>query len=185
MDRNRDEIIVESGIALVKKYGAVFPIDELCTMINISKKTFYTHFPTKNHLMERILQLLTNKWKQESALHEDHNGNIRAAFLSIFLYHLDEITNFNTRFFSGLKLKFPQEYLIIDDYFRQVRAKLLKILQEGQKNNKVSSGYNLELFLEKETAFFDYLCSKHYMFVSKDDYVKLLELSLDGILINH
>ncbi len=100
------------------------------------------------------------------------------------MYHLEEISHFNMHFFSGLKLKFPQEYLLIDDYFRQVRQKLLKILKEGQESHKVRTEYNLELFLEKETAFFDYLCNQNYIFVSKDDYVKLLELSLDGILIN-
>ncbi len=180
---DKDKEIIEAGIVEVKKYGAIFPIDDLCSRINISKKTFYSCFRTKNQLLEKIIYHLIDKWKSESRIQAGQQTDVKTAFLKIFIYHLDEVTNFNSNFLSGLRLKFPNESSIINAYFDDVRTQLLNILKEGQKNNKVKKGYNLEIFLQREVAFLEYLRNKNHVLKSKEDYIKLLTLSLECILV--
>ncbi len=79
-------------------------------------------------------------------------------------------------------MKFPKEYVAMDDYFAEVRKHLLNILEEGKRLNVVKEGYNLEVFIEKEISFFEYLQKKHHLFQNKEDYIRLLNLSLDGLL---
>lgn len=179
---DKHEIIIEEGILQIKKYGAVFPIDELCAKLSISKKTLYSHFPTKNDLIKKILDRVIEKWRSECCQNMTSQTDAKGAYLEIFLYHFEEITTFNTNFFGSLKLKFPKEFLIIDAYFSEVRTQLLEVLREGQKNKQIKHDYNLEMFLEKETAFFEHLFSKHHVITFKEDYIKLLNLSIEGLL---
>ncbi|HVD99488.1 MAG TPA: TetR/AcrR family transcriptional regulator [Cytophagaceae bacterium] len=184
METTKDESIVDAAITHLKNHPlSWFSIDELCASISISKRTFYTYFETKNKLVEKIIQKLISKWKSECMQTAAQANTTKASFLAVYTYHLNEVISFNSDFLNGLKLKFPGEYAAMDEYFAEVRAKLLKILEEGRAKKEIKEGYNLQIFIEKEISFFEYLQKKHYVFTAKEDYIKLLNLSLDGLLI--
>lgn len=179
----KEDLIVDSAIGQMKKHpNSWFSIDELCASLSISKRTFYQYFETKNKLVERIIYRLVNKWRTESARTIQSAGTVKEAFLDVYTYHLNEIISFNSDFLNYLKLKFPGEYDVMEQYFAEARRQLLNILEDGRKRKEVKEGYNLEIFIEKEIAFFEYLQKKHHVFTVKEDYLRLLTLSLDGLI---
>src|ERR1700748_2265940 len=113
MTADKEDTIIESAISYIKKYGIGFSIDDLCAAISISKRTFYMFFDTKNQLMEKIISRLIEKWKTEYTENLLLAKDSKASFLIIYTYHLNEITNFKSDFLNSLKLKFPNEYVIM------------------------------------------------------------------------
>lgn len=183
-DINKEEVIVSEAIGHLKNHpSSWFSIDELCVALSMSKRTFYSYFQTKNQLVEKIIDKLISKWKSECTANAATSDSIKTSFLAVYTYHLNEVIGFQNDFLNSLKLKFPREYLPMDDYFKDVRKHLLKILEDGRKQNKIKEGYNLEVFIEKEISFFEYLQKKHYVFSSMEDYIRLLNLSLDGLVV--
>ncbi|HEY8399701.1 MAG TPA: hypothetical protein VIK89_00490, partial [Cytophagaceae bacterium] len=175
--------ILEEGINQLKRFGPGFSLDDLCAAINISQKTFYSFYQSKNYFLQQLLLTLVNDWRlnlQNSTL---VNKDIKNTIISILTYHIDELIEFNVNFLRNLRTKFPKESLIIDGYYNELTQELLSILTEGKKNNQVRKDYNLKAFLEKEKVFFEYLLTNYNILIVKDDYLKLLELSLDSILI--
>jgi AcrR family transcriptional regulator len=181
METDKEDALIESAIVYIKKYGIGFSIDNLCAATSISKRTFYSFFSTKNRLVEKIISRLIDKWESECAERVLLARDSKSSFLAIYTYHVNELTSFKSDFLNSLKLKFPNEYAIMGDYFIGVRKKLLKTLQDGRKNKEIKQEYNLEIFIEKEISFFEYLQKKHHAFPNKEDYLKLLNLSLEGL----
>ncbi|RAS73333.1 TetR/AcrR family transcriptional regulator [Priestia endophytica] len=47
--------IMEEAIKLLKLKGVKFTMNELATELSVSKRTLYEHFPSKNHLINKIV----------------------------------------------------------------------------------------------------------------------------------
>ena len=183
MEKDKTEGLIEAGINYLKLYGAGFSVDELCAKSGISKKTFYTYFESKSVFLEKILTEIVNGWRSATHNNLGTGKDIKNSCLTIITYHIDELLGFNSGFLRNLRTKFPKESIIIDNYYEELTGNLLSIFVKGQKNNLVKKHYNLNIFLKKEKVFFEYLLFNENIFQQKEDYLKLLSLSVEGILI--
>lgn len=181
----KDKIyILQKGIVHLKYFGPGFSLDELCDKIHISKKTFYIYFKSKNEFLKKLLILIVDDWKLNAQIFLLSDTNLKNSFLAIITYHIEELISYNPNFLRVLRLKFPKESLIIDGYYQQLSNELLSMLLNAQKNNQVRKECNLKAFLQKEKIYFEHLLFKENIFQAKEDYLKLLNISLEVLLIN-
>ncbi len=132
----KSEILKTAGELFTKCGLRSVSIDDICTQIHISKKTFYTYFPTKEDLIKDLLAVI-RKHKEEIAEANCRTENaIDHALREINILRTDKSKKaFN--FYYDLRKYYPK---IAEQHEAAERETMFKYLCIGIRNG-IEQGY--------------------------------------------
>lgn len=125
-----EQRIIEEGKKLIEKYGfRKFTMHELADNLRISKKTIYTHFKDKDHLISSICDsIIANDLEEMQRIineKEDYVEKLRAVF---FIYNIRMLRK---QYLNELKKYFPHDWEKFSAFSENRRQFVRNIYREG------------------------------------------------------
>ncbi|NNJ52384.1 MAG: TetR/AcrR family transcriptional regulator [Ignavibacteriaceae bacterium] len=109
-------------------------MDSLASELQMSKKTIYKYFSSKDELVEIVVLSFMNEVKNriDLVIKEEDNSLVRA--LHLFEVMRDVTTKFSDKWVKDIRLHLPNLWKIIDEFrTKRAYAVLGSIIQQGQK----------------------------------------------------
>jgi len=148
--KNQETAIIETALKLFKRNGiAGVSMDDISSMMKISKKTIYKNFENKESLVEKVVDHLFEKHFRFIESEEINKLNVSEKILGIYNYGINEMLQFRPIFYQDLVKYHTQAF-----YKYQIHRKKLvfdyikKILEEAQIEGAIDKSININLFCE-------------------------------------
>lgn len=161
-------------------------MDEVAKDLQISKKTIYKYFPSKENLIEEIAECISNSRSIKIQEIIDSKENVVTKFIGLLNYNCKEDTNTTDKWLQDLKRHTPRVWEKIDN-FRSEKIILIlsKLIKQGKKE-KLIEDFPAEIII---TSFLstvrsvinpDFLQNSRLTFTDAFRYT--FEMLLNGIL---
>ncbi len=158
--------IVETALKLFLENGIkAVSMDDVARALGISKRTLYTYFPSKDELLVKCLELMSEKqddsWQQ--GITEGKN------FIEFFLDRLYETQMFmqtvNPAFLSDLtKLNFHAAQSVFSENIEQRRLNIAELIERGKKDGFIVQDIDSDsisyVFFQKDPEKVRYMLSR-------------------------
>lgn len=124
-------------------------MDDISSDLNISKKTLYTFFKSKNCLVkETIDSIFDGHFKTIDRIIAKEKTPIEKVIL-IYRYAINQVIAYDSAFFFELKKYHVQSHKQYEQKRREiVFNRILGLLEEAQKAGEIRKDVNLNLFCE-------------------------------------
>ena len=134
MDKQKNNII-DHGFKEIFRGGIKsFTIDNLASILRISKKTIYSLFPSKEILIDKIIKhKLSSIDKEIENILRDNKCPLEA-FCKINNRQIKLISDIDINKVAELKIKYPDIWVYIERHRKNKRSVLSKIFKEAQKH---------------------------------------------------
>jgi AcrR family transcriptional regulator len=134
MNEEKDKILSAVKEIYLKKGFYKTSMDEIAKELNISKKTIYKHFATKESLVEEVVN--DNLLKIGNKLDEIFNSNSTA--IEKIVEHINFVSNtifkYSDDFAHDLRMHSPHLWNKIDEFRTQkIQNYLSKIIEQGKR----------------------------------------------------
>jgi len=172
------ENILNKASDIFFKYGFKnITMDDIANKLNISKKTIYLYFKTKEALVvECVLYFLQSLLKEIKDLEQSNNDPLEKVIL-IYKMGFENSRYFRPSFLFGLKRHYPRaftQYEIFEDNL--VTEIIYKLLNDAKNKGYVKKDVNLELVCEIFFLRFDNIA-----FI----YTNLFDRYTENVLLQH
>tara|TARA_Y100000996_G_scaffold244813_1_gene192541 strand:- start:534 stop:1136 length:603 start_codon:yes stop_codon:yes gene_type:complete len=139
MDKQKNNII-DHGFKEIFRGGIKsFTIDNLASILRISKKTIYSLFPSKEILIDKIIKhKLSSIDKEIENILRDNKCPLEA-FCKINNRQIKLISDIDINKVAELKIKYPDIWVYIEKHRKNKRSVLSKIFKEAQKHGYLRS----------------------------------------------
>ncbi|MBS1515593.1 MAG: TetR/AcrR family transcriptional regulator [Bacteroidetes bacterium] len=161
-------------------------MDELARELQISKKTIYKYYASKEKLVEHIVKdkLMCDSGKVEEFLKTDDNVVIK--IMKILNLNRERFSCMGEKWFRDLQLHTPQLWLDVDKFREQmIEATLKRLIQQGKKE-KLIEDYPAEIVITSFVASVRAIINPDFIMNSKMNITELfsntMELLMNGLL---
>ena len=120
-------------------------MDDIASMLSISKRTIYELFNDKEQLLFEALKLHNEKILQEGKLIVRKASHTLEIILNLYDKYVDILSNINKKFFTDLK-KYPEICKSKRHSEEQNDKRFLAWIEEGRKQGWFREDANLEIF---------------------------------------
>ncbi len=124
-------------------------MDELATLLGMSKKTIYKYYGSKEELVTASVDLLIEEFKKDV---KPIIGSVEAPLKKIVAIYdvvFDYLLRFKPSFVFGLQKYYAEAYATYKNFTgRFVDETVVEFLKEAQKNSEIRSDVNIELFAQ-------------------------------------
>ena len=140
---------------IYKKYGfKSVTIDDLASILHISKKTIYKYFKNRDDIIKSIMELYLKK-SEELIMRNQEKGDLFDKLINLFINLLKFLNEFNEVFFFTLRKHHPESYQVLVDfkegfYYQNLRD----ILTIGITNGNFRKETNTEAFVYSHFMIF-------------------------------
>lgn len=124
--------ILEAAVKEIELHGAAFRMDDLAKRLNISKRTLYENFYSKNEIIEKIVIERAHEY------HRAHSEILNNPELSF----VEKMTQFFT-------IKLDEDHTIRSDQYRVMFTAIPSLIEQIERVME-ADWHDLKLFLEKE-----------------------------------
>ncbi|MAX13276.1 MAG: hypothetical protein CMG11_04365 [Candidatus Marinimicrobia bacterium] len=131
----QEDNIIDYGFKEIFRGGIKsFTIDNLASILRISKKTIYSLFPSKEILIDKIIKYkLSSIDKEIENILRDNKCPLEA-FCKINNRQIKLISDIDINKVAELKIKYPDIWVYIERHRKNKRSVLSKIFKEAQKH---------------------------------------------------
>jgi AcrR family transcriptional regulator len=161
-------------------------MDSLASELQMSKKTIYKYFSSKNELVEAVIKAFMNQVKTriDSVLKEEDSSLIRA--LHLFEVMRDVTTKFSDKWVKDIRIHLPKLWEMIDEFrTKRAYAVLGSIIQQGQKEGIIIEK-PAELIIHLYVSAMRSIVNPDFLFYQKMNYKEAIqhtfEILFNGIL---
>ena len=142
--------IVEGAVELYTKEGIKsVTMDDVANSLGMSKRTIYENFRDKSTLVYECVKAIMARHEARMREHERQADNVLELMMFGFSEMQNIFKNYNSRFFSDLKLfKMPEEYFTrkrVEHEFRTEQL-LLRGVEQGLIRGEVKNARHAQLF---------------------------------------
>lgn len=161
-------------------------MDELARELQISKKTIYKYYASKEKLVEHIVldKMTCDGHKIQEFLEGDENVVIK--FIKILNLNRERFSCMSEKWFRDLQIHTPQLWQDMDKFKTQTIEQTMKRLIEQGKKEKLIENYPSEIIITCMIASVKAILNADFMMNSKLNVKELfyytMELLLNGIL---
>ncbi|WP_339697719.1 TetR/AcrR family transcriptional regulator [uncultured Marixanthomonas sp.] len=148
--QNDDEKIIVKTLDLFKKFGVKsVSMDDIASALAVSKKTLYTHFDSKDLLIEKtIFYIFTEHFKKIDRILEKDLSPLQKIIL-IYRYGINQMISYDPAFYFELKKYHISAHKHYEGHKNDIIFKtILGLLKEAQELNEIRQDVNLNLFCE-------------------------------------
>ncbi|MCX7833006.1 MAG: TetR/AcrR family transcriptional regulator [Ignavibacteria bacterium] len=162
-------------------------MESISSGLQISKKTLYKYFPSKEVLLEVIVckELEEGKNKLNSIINS--KGNVVEKIISIYEYYMQEISKYSNLWFRDLRMHTPKLWQKVHDFeICNIYSRLKNLIEQGKKENLINKELPSDLIIHASNAITHSLLVPT-MAVSKEYSLKelvefIFNFQLSGIL---
>ena len=161
-------------------------MDSLATDLQMSKKTIYKYFSSKDELVEIIVKSFMTQVKDkiDSVMKEEDNSLIRA--LHLFEVMREISTKFSDKWIKDIRIHHPELWETIDEFrTKRAYAVLGSIIQQGQKEGIIIEK-PAELIIHLYVTAMRSIVNPDFLFYQKMNYKEAIqhtfEILFNGIL---
>ncbi|WP_422351034.1 TetR/AcrR family transcriptional regulator [Flagellimonas sp.] len=145
IDKNQ---IVEKAIEKFLLLGSKqVTLDELATMLGISKKSIYKHFPSKKELVNTSIEALIASFRKDADQILEMERKPLKTIVLLYDTVFDYLQRFSPPFLCELKKYYPEALVIYNDFRHEfVSATVIPLLKKARQDGSIQSEVDLELF---------------------------------------
>ena len=124
-------------------------MDDIAKALAVSKKTLYTHFDSKDLLIEKtICYIFTEHFSKIDRILEKKLSPLQKIIL-IYRYGINQMVSYDPAFYFELKKYHVSAHKHYEEYKNNIIFKtILGLLKEAQEVNEIKQDVNLNLFCE-------------------------------------
>ena len=142
MDKQKSNIINYGFKEIFSQGIKGFTVDNLASILHISKKTIYSLFPSKEILIDKIIKhKLSSVDKEIESIIRDNNCPLEA-FCKINERQIKLVSDMDINKVAELKIKYPDIWVHIEKHRKNKRSILAKIFKRAQDENYLRDGLN-------------------------------------------
>ncbi len=162
-DINKQKRIVEKVLPFVLMHGIKFyTIDELAKIANISKATFYQQFPSKDVLIESLVDyVLLDILSIEKVLSNKAIDVIEKYFTAISIF-FQSTQGLSTTFLADIKVSTPHVWQKIEQFILYCTQLIALVYEEG-KAHGVFRDINTDFLMTTDKLFFMHLSDPDFL----------------------
>lgn len=124
-------------------------MDELATLLGMSKKTIYKHFTSKEELVVASINLLIDEFNADIIPIIENEQTAIAKITDIYKIIFTYISQFKPSFIFGLQKYYPKAYKTYKDFtFQFVATTVKELLKEAQLKAEIRNDVDIELFMQ-------------------------------------
>ena len=161
-------------------------MDEISRELQISKKTIYKFFPSKEKLVEEITDCMLYDANCEIETITDSDENVVMKFVRILNQHLNNVSKFSSRWYKDLRLHTPHIWQKMDNMRDEKIIRVARKLLEQGKREKLIEHYPSEIIVAAFISTFREVMNPDFIIANKFSMHQALkytfELLLNGIL---
>jgi len=114
------------------------PVDDIASLLKMSKKTIYKHFPTKENLVREVAYLFIKTHSSNIAEIINHDYNSVEKLFYIFQYLGNMLININDKWFSDIQSQAPEIWNEIEAFrSRFMTQNISRIIEQGKKEKYI------------------------------------------------
>lgn len=142
----QEEQILEEGFEEVTGQGVrAFTVESLAARLGISKKTIYKFFPTKEVLLDKILEFAKRRIVHEIERIREEESNPANRFLKMMDYVIKIAGKVSPHMMSELKGRYPLLWKKLEQFRLERRDDFHEFLSEAQEEGYVRADVNIDL----------------------------------------
>jgi len=148
--QNDDKKIIIKTLELFKKYGVKsVSMDDISTALAVSKKTLYTHFDSKDLLIEKTICFIFKEHFNKINRILEKEGSPLQKIILIYRYGINQLVSYDPAFYFELKKYHVSAHKHYEAYKSDIIFKtILGLLKEAQEVDEIRKDVNLKLFCE-------------------------------------
>lgn len=161
-------------------------MDELARELQISKKTIYKYYASKEKLVEHIVmdKMMCDSGKIKDFLHTDDNVVLK--FVKILNLNRERFSCMSEKWFRDLQIHTPQLWTEMDKFKIQMIEETMKKLIDQGKKEKLIENYPSEIIITCMVSSIKAILNADFMMNSKLNVKEIfhytMELLLNGML---
>lgn len=158
------------------------PVDSIASELQISKKTIYKYFPSKEKLLNEITNNMISGYNKRIKIILDSDLDSVAKFNKLFEYYSVQMRTISDNWMKDVKLHSPKIWKKIEEFkYNHIYAIMSQLLEQGKKENLVIDA-PLEMVIESITAVTRHLLSPEYVHYHKYSHQDIIEFIFDSYL---
>ena len=134
MKNDKEKILKTASDVFFAKGFYKIPVDDIASLLKMSKKTIYKHFPAKEDLVRDVAYLFikTHSTNISNIINSDYNAVEKLFY--IFKYLGNMLININEKWFSDIQTQAPEIWTEIEVFrSRFMTQNISKIIEQGKK----------------------------------------------------
>ena len=134
MKNDKEKILKTASDVFFAKGFYKIPVDDIASLLKMSKKTIYKHFPAKEDLVRDVAYLFikTHSTNISNIINTDYNAVEKLFY--IFKYLGNMLININEKWFSDIQTQAPEIWTEIEVFrSRFMTRNISKIIEQGKK----------------------------------------------------
>lgn len=138
MNNDKEKILKTAGDVFFAKGFYKIPVDDIASLLKMSKKTIYKHFATKEDLVREVAHLFikTHSTNISNIIISEYNAVEKLFY--IFKYLGDMLININEKWFSDIQTRAPEIWTEIEVFrSRFMTQNISKIIEQGKKEKYI------------------------------------------------
>ncbi len=162
------------------------PMDSIAKELQMSKKTIYKYFSSKEELVEMVVKSFMNQVKDkiDYLIKEDDSSLVRA--LHLFEVMREVTMKFSDKWIKDLRIHLPEAWETIDQFrTKRAYAVLGSIIQQGQKEGIIIEK-PAELIIHLYVSSMRSIVNPDFLYYQKINYKEAIqhtfEILFNGIL---
>ena len=183
MNNDKEKILKTASDVFFTRGFYKIPVDDIASLLKMSKKTIYKHFTTKEDLVKEVAYLFikTHSSNISNIINSEYNAVEKLFY--IFKYLGNMLININEKWFSDIQSQAPKIWNEIEIFrSRFMTQNISKIIEQGKKEKYIvnySSPIMINIFISSIRG----IINPEFILNSKMPAFKALESILD-ILMN-
>jgi len=189
MDNMKEEITLDPEkqriITLVKEifFKEGFyktSMDSLATRLQISKKTFYKYWPSKDELVRETIRTHMAFLSKEMQTTVTKDTDAFDKLLSILEVLGHTLIKFGDRWLNDLRTQMPDLWKEIDDFRTKKMLTLLNnLLGQGQKEGLISQDVPKEIIITVMVSAIRAIVNPDFLYHNKFSYIEAVHMTFD------
>lgn len=183
MNNDKEKILKTASDVFFTRGFYKIPVDDIASLLKMSKKTIYKHFATKEDLVREVAYLFIKTHSSNISDIINHKYNAVEKLFYIFKYLGNMLININEKWFSDIQSHAPEIWNEIEIFRSRFMAQnISKIIEQGKKEKYIVNHPSLimiNLFISSIRG----IINPAFILNSKIPAFKALESILD-ILMN-
>lgn len=123
-------------------------MESIVSGLQISKKTLYKHFPSKELLLEEIINRELEDGMQKLNAIINSKDNVVEKIIKIYEYYMQEISKYSNLWFRDLKMHTPTLWSKVHNFeICNIYSRLRDLLEQGKKENLINKELPSDLII--------------------------------------
>lgn len=175
---------MQAAVQEINRRGLKFSIRDVTGRSGISTKTLYEQFPSKERLIECMVeQAIAAMKEKEQAIMQDGSLTVRQKLFAALVNVPSGFAFSDSRSLHDLKHLYPAQWRIMDVYINEGWDPIRSLIRDGIADG-IFRPFDVQLFIDVFIGAFYYFMDAHHEATLEKALSQTAQLLLEGICAN-